>query len=66
MRLSYPTGGDLPSLLAWAKRLTEDLNQTQAINELPVAEDDADANDKNIKRGAGYVTSEGVVRRRVA
>jgi hypothetical protein len=65
MRLAYPTGGDLGNLLAWAKRLVEDLNRTFSIDELPVASDDEEAAAKNIKLGAGYVTAEGIVRRRV-
>ena len=66
MRLAFPTGGDLPSLLTWAKRLVEDLNRAQTVEEFPTASDDADADTKNVKIGKPYVTPDGVVRRRVA
>lgn len=64
MRLAFPTSTDLQGLAAWAKRLIEDLNKVQSIEELPVASDNADAAAKNIK--GGYVTPDGIVRRRVA
>lgn len=66
MKLAYPVGGDLPSILAWAKRLIEDLNRHAGVEELPTATDDADANAKNIRVGGAYVTPTGEVRRRVA
>jgi hypothetical protein len=34
MRLAFPTASDLGSLFVWAKRLVEDLNRLQSIDEL--------------------------------
>jgi hypothetical protein len=66
MRLAFPTASDLGSLFVWAKRLVEDLNRLQSIDELQTASDDADAAAKNIRVGGAYVSTDGIVRRRVA
>jgi soluble lytic murein transglycosylase-like protein len=66
MKLAFPTSTDLQGIAAWAKRLVEDLNKRLAVDDLPTANDDADAAAKNIKVGAGYVKPTGEVMRRVA
>ncbi len=64
MKLSPPLGTDLA---AWARRLVDDLNRFfPAFNELPTFADDAAAAAGRLKIGDGYVTPDGMVRRRVA
>jgi hypothetical protein len=67
MNLAAPTGNDLPALSAWARRITGDLNRFfQPLDSLPTFADDAAAASGNLKVGQGYVTPDGIVRRRVA
>jgi hypothetical protein len=65
MRYAYPT--DPQALYAWASRLIDDLNRTDpSIDALPTFTGDAEAAAGNVRVGQGYVTPDGIVRRRIA
>lgn len=67
MKLAHLSSGDLPGLVAWARRLVDDLNRfNPSIEALPTFADDAAASEGRVKVGQAYVTPDGLVRRRVA
>jgi hypothetical protein len=63
MRLAHLIGSDVGP---WARRLVDDLNRSSTIEDLPVFANDAAAAAGNVAVKAGYVTPDGIVRRRVA
>lgn len=67
MNLAPPTGSDLNSLTAWARRLVDDLNRFfQSPTDWPVFADDAAAAAGRVKVGEGYRTPDGQFRWRIA
>lgn len=67
MIFAHPPSSDLPGLIAWARRLTDDLNRSNpSIGRLPVFADDGEAAAGRLKVGQAYVTTDGIVRRRIA
>jgi hypothetical protein len=67
MRLAPPTGNSNDQLAAWARRLTDELNRfLPTLDALPTFADDAAAQAGNLKVGQGYVTPDGIVRRRAS
>lgn len=67
MKYPHPTAANIQALYAWAARLINDLNSgSTAIEELPTFSGDPAAAAGNVAIGQGYVTPDGVVRRRVA
>jgi hypothetical protein len=66
MRFAPPTGNSNDQLAAWARRLVDDLNRfLPSIDSLPTFADDDAAEAGNLKVGAPYVDSSGIVRRRL-
>lgn len=64
MKFAQPQGPDLD---AWARRHVDDLNRFHpTVDNLPVFANDAAAAAGRLKVGAGYVSPDGVVRRRMA
>ena len=67
MKYAHPTSADVQALYAFAARLVDDLNRTVgSIEDLRVFTNDAAAAAGNVRIGQGYVTPDGIVRRRVA
>jgi hypothetical protein len=67
MKLGYLTSSAPDAIYAWAKRLVDDLNRSPAgVTDLPTHADDTVAGAANVAVGEGYVTPDGIVRRRVA
>lgn len=66
MNFAAPSGGDLQAVLAWARRLVDDLNRfLPTAAELPVFADDAAASVGRVKVGEEYVTPDGFRKRRM-
>lgn len=64
MIFAAPAGNDVR---AWAMRHVDEMNRFHpTIDTWPVFANDADAAAGNLKIGRGYVTPDGVVRRRMA
>lgn len=65
MKFGYLTSDGPAAVYAWARRLVDDLNRAPMIGDLPVFADDASAAAGRVGVGDGYVTPDGIVRRRV-
>lgn len=63
MRLSYLRSAS--DVYAWARQLVDELNRQPGFADLPVYSDDAAAAQR-VAIGDGYVTPDGLVRRRMA
>lgn len=62
-----PAGNDNGALAAWARRLVDEINRfLPTFGQLPVFADDNAAAVGRVKVGDGYVTPEGIVRRRMS
>lgn len=66
MKLGYLQSDNIASVYAWARRLVDDLNREPGIGDYATFPNDAAAAAGNVKIGDGYVTPDGIVRRRMA